>query len=203
LLRTGTVLGVAATILLVRHGETDWNRDDRFQGHADLPLNDSGREQARALASALAGDAVAAVYSSPLRRACETAQIVATRLGLTVSLEPRLMEVDVGSWSGLTRTDVERRFPEGFARWRAGGHGWDDGETYEQLTTRVLAAIHDIAERHVFQRVAVVGHGGTVRAVLSHAEGLDPAGCRRAIPPAANCSVHVVSARDGALVRGT
>jgi broad specificity phosphatase PhoE len=192
----------ATTILLVRHGETDWNRENRFQGHADLPLNDNGRAQARALAGMLADEPLAAVYTSPLQRASETAEILAIRLGLFIRLEPRLMEVDVGSWSGLTRDEVERGNPQGYARWRAGGHGWDDGETYERLASRVLAALHDIAERHVSQRVVVVGHGGTVRAALAHADGLDPAGFRHAIPPAANCSVHILSARNGLLLRG-
>ena len=111
---------------MVRHGETDWNRDSRFQGHADPPLNEVGRVQAQELASELAGETFDAAYASPLERAHETARILAARLHLGVRLREALREVDVGSWSGLTRTEVEARFPDGYGRWLEYGHGWDD-----------------------------------------------------------------------------
>ena len=108
---TGTVHEVT-TFLLVRHGETDWNRENRFQGHADPPLNDVGRSQARELAETLLGEGASAVYASPLRRARETAEIIAAVLGLDVRLDPRLMEVDVGSmvrpYPGRDRGTVSR-----------------------------------------------------------------------------------------------
>src|SRR5262249_5745086 len=107
------------TILLARHGETAWNRDLRWQGHADPPLTDRGRQQARGVSDRLADVRVAAVYSSDLRRALETAAIVAERSCLPVNAVPALREVDVGSWSGLTFDEVEARFPEGFRRWQA------------------------------------------------------------------------------------
>jgi broad specificity phosphatase PhoE len=100
-------------ILLARHGETEWNRLGRWQGHADPPLNDLGRRQAEILAEQLAGDTVSAVYSSDLRRARETARIVAERIGLPVTEDSALREIDVGSWSGLTRDEVRERFPAG------------------------------------------------------------------------------------------
>src|SRR5438876_6692501 len=98
---TLTSLNGVTTLILARHGETDWNRDGRFQGHADPPLNDRGREQARSLADALADQPIEAIYSSDLRRAHETAQIVAQRQGLEVLVDPDLRERDVGEWSGL------------------------------------------------------------------------------------------------------
>ena len=139
---------MATTILMARHGETDWNRESRFQGHADTTLNDAGRSQARELAERLAGDHIVAVYASPLLRALETAEIVAARLGLEVETVDGLREVDVGSWSGLTRTEVEQRHPDGFRRWLALDHGWEDGESYEELGRRVLASLRKLAERH-------------------------------------------------------
>ena len=104
------------TILLVRHGETDWNLERRWQGHIDRPLNDVGRAQARALADRLDSEPFAAVYSSDLARARETAEIVAAAHGLPVHLDPRLREADVGEWSGLTADEIERRYPEGCGR---------------------------------------------------------------------------------------
>jgi broad specificity phosphatase PhoE len=185
------------TILLVRHGETDWNRDNRFQGHADEALNETGRGQARDLAATLAGERIAAVYTSPLARARETAEILAAPFGLVPVADPRLMEIDVGSWSGLSRVEIESAFPEAFERWRDGLHGWDDGETYDELALRVLDALADIAAAHPDETVLVVGHGGTVRATLAHADGLDVASHRQRIRPAANCAVFRIAARDG------
>jgi phosphoserine phosphatase len=182
-----------ATILLVRHGETDWNLERRWQGHADRPLNETGREQARALADRLAGDRLEAVYASDLSRARETAEIVAARHGLEVAIEPRLREVDVGEWSGLTLAEAEERFPEGVRRRLAGGTGWEQGETYEQMGERVVAALHEIGSRHG-GRVLVVSHGGSIRQVWIAAGG-DPA----IRPHIGNCDVHVVTAGSGDL----
>jgi broad specificity phosphatase PhoE len=175
------------TLLLARHGETDWNRQLRFQGHADPPLNDRGRVQARALARALADEPLHAIYASDLRRARETAEIVAAETDLPVVAEPELREVDVGSWSGLTREEIEIRFPAGFARWRSGEVG-HDGETRDELTTRVRSAVERIVRRHPHGRVLVVSHGGPLRVILrmvgsTHADG----------PVLGNCEIAAVS----------
>jgi broad specificity phosphatase PhoE len=188
-----------ATLVLVRHGETDWNRDNRFQGHADPPLNEAGREQARALADRLAQDDVDAVYSSPLRRAAETADILAGRLDVPLATVEALREIDVGEWSGLTRTEVEQRFPEAFARWLAFAHGWEHGETYEQLGDRVLPALLELARRHDGGRVVVVTHGGPIRAVAAHVNGIAYAEARRSASVVGNCAVAVYVSRDGNL----
>ena len=129
------------TILLARHGESDWNRERRWQGHADRPLTERGREQAQDLAERLNGIRLDGIYSSDLTRARETARVVADRRSMNVEEVAALSEVDVGSWSGLTRDEAQKRFPEDFARWRDGGTGWQDGETYEQMSERVLAAV--------------------------------------------------------------
>ena len=167
------------TILLARHGESDWNRAKRWQGFADRPLTDVGRRQAAELAERLRKTELDAIYSSDLRRAQETAEIVARSKGLTVQTTPDLREVDVGSWSGLTRAEAEERFPEGYARWLNGGEGWDDGETYKQMSERVVRAIFRIAEAHEGGRVLVIAHGGSIRAVHAAALGVDVHSYRR------------------------
>jgi broad specificity phosphatase PhoE len=161
------------TILLARHGESDWNRSKRWQGFADRPLTEPGRRQATELAERLDKTEVDAVYSSDLQRARETAEIVARTKGLTVETTPDLREVDVGSWSGLTRAEAEARFPEAYGRWLQGGEGWEDGETYDELGERVLRAIRRIASKHQGDRVLVVAHGGTIRAIHAAALGVD------------------------------
>jgi probable phosphoglycerate mutase len=187
-------------IVLVRHGETDWNRDNRFQGHADPPLNESGRAQALTLARSLAVRPDA-LYSSPLARARETAEIVGLELGLEVQLDDDLREVDVGSWSGLTRTEVEERFPAGYRRWLEYGHGWEDGETYEALGERVLASVHRIAEMHSGERVLAVTHGGPIRSVLAAAAGVPFGEARRSIHVLGNCAAVVFAAGNGIIQR--
>ena len=145
-----------ATLLLARHGETDWNRDGRWQGWADPPLNDLGRAQAAALAEQLRTTPFDAVYSSDLRRAHETAEILAAPHGVPIVVDPALREIDVGSWSGLTRAEIAVRFPNGDR---------PDGETHEQHAARVRAAVTRIARDHPGGRVLVVGHGGTIRSI--------------------------------------
>jgi broad specificity phosphatase PhoE len=183
-----TIVGVT-TILLARHGETDWNRDYRFQGHADPPLNERGRAQAQALADELADERIDAVYASPLRRALETAEIVTARLGLPIHQIEALREVDVGSWSGLTRTEVERAFPEGYRRWLDYGPGWADGETYEAMGERVVAALRAIADRHNGEVVLAVTHGGPIRAAHAYAAKVPHSEARRVGAVVDNCAL--------------
>jgi probable phosphoglycerate mutase len=192
---------VATTIVLVRHGETDWNRDNRFQGHADPPLNDNGRAQARALATELRPLGFAVAYTSPLRRAAETAAILAEELHLEARPDESLKEVDVGSWSGLTRTEVEERFPQGFARWLEYGHGWDDGETYDELGSRVVSGLIRIAREHDGEQVLAVTHGGPIRSALAAAERVSFDEARRSIHVIGNCAIVRLAVRDGKLER--
>lgn len=187
------------TILLARHGESDWNRDQRWQGHADRPLTHLGREQARALADRLAATELDAVYSSDLERARETAAIVAEPHQLPVKELPDLREVDVGSWSGLTRAEAEGRFPNAFRRWTEGEEGWDDGETYEQLSERVVSAVLAIAARHPRDRVLLVAHGGSIRAVHAAALGVDVHAYRRTQRVEPNATLSAVCVEDGRL----
>lgn len=187
------------TILIARHGESDWNRAGRWQGHADRPLTDRGRAQAHELAVRLADTELDAIYSSDLVRARKTAEIVAERLGLRVKIEPALREVDVGSWAGLTRAEAEERFPEGFRRWLAGGEGWDDGETYEQLAERTVGAVSALAAAHPNERVLLVAHGGSIRAIHAAALGVDVHTYRRIQRVEPNATLSAVCVEDGGL----
>jgi broad specificity phosphatase PhoE len=187
------------TLLLVRHGETDWNRDGRWQGGSDTRLNDLGREQARALAEQLDGD-IAVIYSSDLARAHETAEIVAARLGLEVRVDPRLRERGFGSWEGLTMPEIEERFVEAHRCWRAGeGAGADDAETFEDFSARVKDFLADVLRLHPDEEVLVISHGGSIRVIHALAAGLDYVRDHRLIPGVANCAVARYEARDGKL----
>ena len=187
------------TLVLVRHGETDWNRERRFQGHADMPLNDTGRRQARELADALRYEGLTVVYTSPLRRASETAGIVAHRLGLEAEELEALREIDVGDWQGLTVDEVKARFPElADVAWRS---GWPNGETHEQLGARVLPALLDLPGRHPDARVLGVTHAGPIRVALAAAAGLSHEESRSRIGPLENCAIFRFALRNESLER--
>jgi probable phosphoglycerate mutase len=154
-------------ILLARHGETDDNLEPfRFQGFTDTPLNDTGRRQAHALAERIGGDGIAALWSSDLSRARETADIVGHRLGLTPTLDERLREGFRGRWEGHLMRDVEREEPDLYAAWRRGGDfRFPEGESLGDQQRRVSAAVSDI---HAAGRLPalVVCHGGSIRVML-------------------------------------
>jgi broad specificity phosphatase PhoE len=187
------------TIYLARHGESDWNAANRFQGHSDRPLTDLGREQARGLADLVAAENVEAIYASPLSRALETARIFAARIGLDVVVDEGLREVDTGSWSGLSRAEVRERYPEGFQRWITGGAGWEDGESYEEMAERVLAAVNRIAAAHPGGRVLLVSHGGPIRAIQAASDGMAISEYRRLRPVEPNARLSSVAVGDDGL----
>jgi broad specificity phosphatase PhoE len=166
------------TLLLVRHGETDWNAEGRLQGHTDRPLSDYGRRQARELAGELEDEELAAIYSSDLARARETAEIVGERLGLPVVLDPDLREKDWGTWEGLNAVERDRvEFV---------------GESTEAHQERILQALRRISERHPSDgRVLVVTHGGSMRRVQTAAMGM-------ALPVVENCGRWLCVFEDGA-----
>jgi broad specificity phosphatase PhoE len=184
-------------LLLARHGETDWNREHRWQGLADPPLNEVGLRQAEVLADALAGMPVSALYASPLARAFETARIVGKALRLEPVPDPALLEIDVGEWSGLTSAEIEERFPEGWTRHLAGGDGWEHGETHAAMSERVCAEAERIAAEHPGEQVLCVAHGGVIRALLARAEGVDLGEYRRSNSGPVNGSVARIAVENG------
>lgn len=186
------------TLHLARHGETDWNREGRWQGQMNTSLNERGREQARTLAESVRDEPIAAVYASDLDRAVETAQIVAQTIGVRVRRDGRLRELNFGRWEGLTTAEIEMRFPQEVARWRAdGGVAGGGGESYEQMGERVVAALREIAATHPQEHVLVVLHGGPIRALLAHANGVTYDEQRRLREHLANCATVRVAVENG------
>ena len=173
-------------LYLVRHGETDWNRQRRIQGLTDIPLNDTGRSQAMAAGMLLARRSWDAVYASPLSRARETASIIATELGLAEpTLLDALVERNYGAAEGLDWMQVERQFPHGASV--------PGRESREQVGARVVPALIELAEERAGQSLVIVSHGGAIRAVLSEVE---PSASHGMIT---NGSVHSFRLADGAL----
>jgi probable phosphoglycerate mutase len=166
------------TLVLVRHGVTDWNEQGRLLGRAEIPLNDRGRAQAAAAADALRDLPIAALLASPQRRAQETAAAIAAALGLSVETEPDLAEVWVGHWQGQTAAqladhpDVARYFADPL-------HRCDAIEATEEVSARVIAAAQRARRRFAGRHVCLVSHGDPIRLLLAHCLGLPPEGFRR------------------------
>jgi broad specificity phosphatase PhoE len=159
-------------ILLVRHGESVDNAPPaRIQGQRDPPLSQLGREQAEALADQVAGEGLAALYTSQMRRARETAEIVAARIGLEPRVDARLAEVDMGEWQGRLRSELLRDHPEVWDAWRRADPAvrFPGGESIGELSDRVLAALADVAAGAL--PALVVCHGGPIRVALGAARG--------------------------------
>jgi probable phosphoglycerate mutase len=184
-------------LLLVRHGETAWNADMRIQGHADIPLNDAGLAQARAAARAVADRPLAAVYTSDLMRAWQTADLVAAPRGLTAIRDLRLREASFGEWEGLTRPDIVARWPELAAAWQKDSLRTrpPGGETLEAVQARVVAFVDEIHARHPDDEIAIVAHGGSLRAIILHTLGGDLTIARRLRFD--NCAVSTVEIDHG------
>ena len=164
-------------LLLIRHGETDWNNERRMQGHTDTPLNANGIAQARQLAVRVVSEgSFSAMYASPLARARVTAEIIAQECGIAPILDDRLKEQGLGKFEGLTDAELERRFPGALAAWRtdplrAPLPGQEKRDAFQQ---RVQAFLDNLRARHTDgTRVAVVTHGGTIGMMLATLIGLD------------------------------
>jgi broad specificity phosphatase PhoE len=162
-------------VFLTRHGETDWNFEGRWQGHTDVPLNEKGRAQARAIAEALRGEGVSGLVSSDLARARETAEIVAAAMGLDLAyVDAGLRERTFGVFEGLTRSECERLHPEAWRAWVEEQRPGEGVEAPAVVAARVTAAIGRAVERVAGDGapVLIVSHGGALRSVIHEATGL-------------------------------
>lgn len=167
--------GSRTVLLLVRHGQTDWNLEGRYQGRTDVPLNAVGREQAERLAAELAAREIGAVYSSTLRRSLETAVAIARAHGLEVRPDPRLVEIDQGEWEGVLSTRIAERYPGPYRRWcedprtvRPPG-----GESIAEVHDRVISAVEEMVERHPGETLCLVTHKTAIVVIRTHYLGLD------------------------------
>lgn len=160
-------------IYLARHGQTAYNREGRFQGLGEVPLDDTGREQAHALAEEAARHPIATLVCSPLARARETAGIVAARIGLAPREDARFQETDTGDWTDRSFAEVIAEDPEGFARFQAGDPTWrfPGGESFAEQSERVQAGLAELRSRPAEHPVLVVCHRGVIRLALAVLHG--------------------------------
>ncbi|MFY9265907.1 MAG: histidine phosphatase family protein [Solirubrobacterales bacterium] len=160
-------------LLLVRHGESEWNADGRLQGQADPPLSALGRAQVAHMAARLVDDEIDAIVASDLQRAIDTAAALADVVRMPVTPRRDLREVDLGSWTGVSREEIEAADPEAWRRWRIEGiEGWDGGERYSEAMDRVGGAITELAAAWDGKTVVAVTHGGCIRLATCHLLGM-------------------------------
>lgn len=161
---------------LIRHGQTDWNAQHRWQGHAPTSLNAAGHEQARALGQHLRDKPIGAVYSSDLPRALQTAQAVAAYYNTEPITDPRFREVNVGVFQALFPDELRELYPDELASWRSGNLDYapPGGESRREFQERLEAAFTDVTENGNHTDIAIVTHGGTIRHILRRICADDP-----------------------------
>jgi glucosyl-3-phosphoglycerate phosphatase len=182
-------------LILVRHGESTWNAEERLQGQLDPPLSERGREQSRALAGVVDGIPESRVICSDLARARETAELLGLR---PARLDPRWREIDVGSWGGRTAAEIDAQSSE-LTNWRGGPRRAPDGEPWDAFTARVAGALDELLGAG--GTWLVVCHGGCIRAAAAHVTGADA--LRLGSPPNASATVFELGERPRLLVYGS
>jgi broad specificity phosphatase PhoE len=187
----------ATRLYLVRHGATQLTSEDRFSGSVGVDLSKEGRAQVRRLAKRLADESISAVYCSPLSRTVETAAILAEPHKLPLIHRDGLKEISHGRWEGLTRPEVEARFPDEYASWEADPFTFapQAGESGVGVLARALPVIRQIVVSHVGQNVLVVSHKATLRLLLSSLLGFDARGYRDRLDQSPAC-LNVVDFKD-------
>jgi probable phosphoglycerate mutase len=167
---------VTTRVYLVRHGATELGTEDRFAGAVDVPLSETGRDQARRLGKRLAQEPIAVAFASPLQRTMETARLAIAPHNVGVTPIDGLREIAHGRWEGKTREDVEREFPEEYKRYEHDPFSFAPvgGESGLQVTARALPALLEIVEKYCDQRILIVSHKATIRLLLSSLLGFDP-----------------------------
>jgi broad specificity phosphatase PhoE len=184
-------------MLLVRHGATDLTAENRFSGAVGVDLSDEGRGQVARLAERLADHPLSAIYASPLSRAMETAAILAGPHQLPLVQRDGLREISHGRWEGLTREEVERRYPDEYHTWETDPFTFapEGGESGVAVLARALPVVREIVVAHPDQTVLVVSHKATLRLVLSSLLGFDARGYRDRLDQAPAC-LNVLEFRD-------
>jgi broad specificity phosphatase PhoE len=191
-------------VFMVRHGETVLSAEDRFAGATDVELSDEGREQTRRLAERLSHEKIVAVYASPLGGTVETARILSAPHNLEVQMRDGLREINHGRWEGMTRREVEEKFPEEAAEWEKDPYTFAPlgGESGLAVTARALPVLIELVRKHPGEDFLVVSHKATIRLLLSSLLGFDPRRYRDNLDqkPAA---LNIVDFRDATRARLT
>lgn len=162
-------------LIVVRHGRTEWNRIERFRGRADIGLDEVGMKQAESAAKRIGEWPISAIYSSPLRRALTTAEIIAGPLGLNVQLAPGIVDIDYGEWQGLSAEDVVARDGHLYSQWIESPQKvkFPGGESFAEVRERADSAVNDLIQQHPKETVVLVSHKVICQILILSLLGLD------------------------------
>jgi broad specificity phosphatase PhoE len=191
-------------VYLIRHGATELSAEDRFAGAIDVLLSDGGRDQARRLGQRLASEKIEAAFASPMKRTMETARLVVEPQGIEVTPVDGIREIAHGRWEGMKREEVERAFPEEYARYEHDPYSFApvEGESGLQVTARALPALLKIVADHCDKQIVVVSHKATIRLLLSSLLGFDPRKYRDRLDQSP-CALNILDFKDVAHARLT
>lgn len=195
---------MATRVYLIRHGATELSTEDRFAGAIDVLLSDAGRDQARRLGERLASESISVAYASPMKRTMETAQLIVAPHHIDVTPADGLREIAHGRWEGKTRQEVEREYPEEYARYEEDPFSFApvEGESGLQVTARALPMLLQIVETHHDKKIVIVSHKATIRLLLSSLLGFDPRKYRDRLDQAP-CGLNILDFKDVAHARLT
>jgi probable phosphoglycerate mutase len=194
---------MATKILLIRHGQTEWNRVERFRGHADVPLNETGLKQAEVTGRYVAANwKVDTICSSPLSRAVKTAEMIGKHVNLPVEIHSGLTDIDYGEWQGVTTEEAIKRWPAMVEAWYEAPHQVriPGGETLEALRKRAMETIKDLTARHSGQTIVLVGHTVINKIILLGVLGLGSERLWHIEQDACAINVFEATARDYILI---
>ncbi|MBN1755937.1 histidine phosphatase family protein [bacterium] len=165
-------------LILVRHGETEWNRQGVFRGRTDLSLNENGFRQCQALAYELSTEGINAVYSGPLKRALQTAELLAEPHHIPVQIEEGLQNINLGEWQGLLKTEAAKKYPDQWQKWVEDTEHWQvqGAETLQDIRNRAIPAVHRITREHPDQVIALVTHRSVLKIIITTLLGLEKGG---------------------------
>ncbi len=191
-------------VFLIRHGSTELSAEDRFAGAVDVLLSDGGRDQGRRLGARLAREPITVAFASPMQRTMETARMVVEPHGIAVTPVDGIREIAHGRWEGKTRQEVEREFPQEYARYEHDPFSFApvDGESGLSVTARALPALLKIVEDHCDERIVIVSHKATIRLLLSSLLGFDPRKYRDRLDQLP-CALNILDFKDVANARLT
>ncbi len=184
-------------VYLVRHGATELTDEDRFAGAIDVKLSDEGRDQARRLGLRLQGEPISAAFASPMVRTMDTAALIVASHGLPITPVDGIREIAHGRWERKTRAEVEKEFPDEYARYETDPFSFapTDGESGLQVTARALPAFLTLVEQHKDQRILVVSHKATIRLLVSSLIGVDPRKYRDRLDQSP-CALNILDFKD-------
>lgn len=162
-------------VIFIRHGQTSWNKEKKYQGHSDICLNEAGLRQAELVGKRLAGEKINAIYSSDLLRACQTAECVAKHHALPIIRKPELREINFGVWEGLTYQQIMKTWPAILTTMYSQPAATcpPQGESFDRVRQRVSGALQQCIGKHPNETIVIVSHGGTMRVILCAALKID------------------------------